>query len=256
MKKIRSFVRREGRITKAQKKSFETLFPKYGLSPKEGSVLNLNAVFDRAAPCILEIGFGMGGSLIEMAEQLPEFNFIGTEVYRPGIGALLHALERHELKNLRVLSADAKDVLMNVLPDGCLHRVQIFFPDPWPKRKHHKRRLIQTDFMKCVLQKLETNGFFHFATDSDDYAAHVRAVMQEFKKEFSPIDTLPRPLTKYERRAGRLGNVVQDLCFSKLPKASRKSDRLHRLGREEYTHDRLIVDPDRQCRLKYPDEFY
>ena len=150
---------REGRFTKAQREAIKQLFPVYGLS-LDDELLDFNKIFGRVAETILEIGFGMGDTLVEMAEQNPQKNFIGIEVFRPGIGSILQQIDARQLKNIRIIHHDAVEVLQNYIADNSLAGVQIFFPDPWPKRRHHKRRLIQEKFAKLIQQKLKSQGFF------------------------------------------------------------------------------------------------
>ena len=218
---IRSWVRREGRITRAQQRALETLWPRYGLDAIQTP--DLEQVFGRNAPCTLEIGFGNGESLATMAEQEPATDFIGVEVHRPGIGHLLMKLAQRELTNVRVCNADALQVLNHCIPDRSLERVLLLFPDPWPKKRHHKRRIVQPAFIERVAGKLVTGGVLHLATDWENYAKHmleVMARMPAFRNragsgEFSPRPHY-RPLTKFEQRGQRLGHTVRDLIFERI----------------------------------------
>jgi tRNA (guanine-N7-)-methyltransferase len=217
---IRSYVRREGRITTRQQVALNSLGDKFGLDPK-GSLSNLATVFGQDVPCVLEIGFGMGHSLLAMAKAMPDKNFIGVEVYRPGIGSLLAGLETQGLSNVRVYCADAKEVLTHCLPDASLQGIQIFFPDPWPKKRHHKRRLITADFVRLLSKKLQLNGYLHLATDWQDYAQQMLQVVSEdsnfynpYTNGFAPRPTA-RPLTKFEKRGEKLGHAVWDLMVFK-----------------------------------------
>jgi len=214
---IRSFVKREGRITPAQKTAFETLMPIYGLPE---TPLNLSDLFKNKQPIFLEIGFGMGQSLAEMALTFPDINFIGVEVHRPGVGALLNAIQEHSLSNIRISSIDAVTLLTEQIPDHSLDKIQIFFPDPWHKKRHHKRRLIQPAFIQLVYQKLKPQGILHIATDWQDYAEHITAIMQNESRFESVNDAekLPReytwrPTTKYEQRGQRLNHAIYTLLF-------------------------------------------
>jgi tRNA (guanine-N7-)-methyltransferase len=215
---IRSFVLREGRMTPAQKNALDSLLPKYGIS-HEKTEIDFSALFGRKAPCYLEIGFGMGDSLAEMAKIHPENDYLGIEVHRPGVGSLLKNLQHQEINNVRVMCADAVDVLKNNIPDHSLDGVNIFFPDPWHKKKHNKRRIIQSSFIALIGKKLKPNGLLHIATDWEDYADHILSVMKTslmFKNtsnngEFS--DRKDRPVTKFEKRGLRLDHKVWDLVF-------------------------------------------
>jgi len=216
-RRIRSFVRREGRLTPAQQRALDTLWPRYGLAPN--SPLRPQAVYARSAPLILEIGFGNGESLIQMATAHPQFNYLGIEVHRPGVGHLLLELEKRGLDNVRVYCADAVEVLETAVGAGLCQRINIFFPDPWPKKRHHKRRLIQPAFVAHLAEKLQPGGILHLATDWPDYARHMRAAVATCTR-FTPIDAAalipPRPQTKYERRGRRLGHLVTDLAYRRL----------------------------------------
>lgn len=218
---IRSFVRREGRMTNAQRTALETLWPQYGLAPD--TALNADAAFGRHAALILEIGFGMGDSLAEMALADPASNYIGIEVHRPGVGNLLQKLVANEIKNIRVYCADAVEVLQHCIVDNSLDAVHIFFPDPWHKKRHHKRRLIQPAFVQQLRQKLKPGGRLHLATDWENYAEHMSGVMCHAEGFRSGGDARgvverpdARPLTKFEKRGERLGHGVWDLIFIKI----------------------------------------
>lgn len=214
--RIRSYVRREGRLTPAQRRALTALWPRYGLAGSHP--LELNRVFPTRQPVILEIGFGNGESLVHMASNHPQFNYLGIEVHRPGVGHLLLMLEREGLTNVKVFCADAVEILQTILPERSLRRINIFFPDPWPKKRHHKRRLIQTGFIQLLAGKLENQGLLHLATDWRDYAEHMRQVLANCP-EFHRIDCQsvipPRPPTKYERKGMKLGHPVIDLVYLK-----------------------------------------
>jgi tRNA (guanine-N7-)-methyltransferase len=222
LRPIRSFVRREGRISKAQVSAWERLWPIYGLSDTEEGFLALEQVFGRFAETILEIGFGDGHSLAEMAKNAPEKNFIGIEVYRTGVGNLLTLIEKYQLSNIRIFCADALGILERKILDNSLTTVQLFFADPWPKVRHHKRRIVQPAFIKLVAKKLKNTGTFHLATDWMDYAYHMMQVLSDSldfvntcgSAQFTPRP-LFRPLTKYEQRGLRLGHQTWDLIFRK-----------------------------------------
>ena len=218
---IRSFVRREGRMTIGQKKAFETLWPVYGLNPGE-ALPDINAPFGRQGPVILEIGFGMGDSLAQQAANQPQNLYLGIEVHRPGVGHLLSLIETNAIDNIRIYCADAVEVLNHCIPNNSLSCVQIFFPDPWPKQRHHKRRLIQLPFIQLIAAKLKPQGSLHLATDWQNYAQHMLKVMSSCENFVNTATDGPfverpatRPLTKFENRGQRLGHGVWDLVFRK-----------------------------------------
>jgi tRNA (guanine-N7-)-methyltransferase len=211
---IRSFVLRAGRITVAQQQALEKLWPRYGIKPAD-EIIEPAALFERKAPVIFEIGFGNGESLATMAEQNPGHDFIGIEVHRPGIGHLLQLIDARQLHNLRLICEDAVDVLAHNIPDASLSGINLFFPDPWPKKRHHKRRIVQLEFVELMARKLKPGGLFHFATDWLDYMEHVMATLSA-AKFFEPVETnqaLPRPATKFQRRGQKLGHGVWDLVY-------------------------------------------
>ncbi|GAA0374266.1 tRNA (guanosine(46)-N7)-methyltransferase TrmB [Bowmanella denitrificans] len=222
LRKIRSFVKREGRLTKGQARAIETNWPAMGLSVDTG-MLDFNQVFGRQAPVVLEIGFGMGKSLVAMAAAEPDKDFIGIEVHRPGIGACLADAEAAGLTNLRLFEHDAVEVLAQCIPDASLARMQLYFPDPWHKARHHKRRIVQAEFAQKVRQKLAIGGVWHMATDWQNYAEHMLEVMSQaegYQNQSSSGDYVPRPdfrpLTKFEQRGHRLGHGVWDLMFERI----------------------------------------
>jgi tRNA (guanine-N7-)-methyltransferase len=223
MRRLRSFVRRGGRGTTAQVRAQHLCWPSFGLEVVDG-LLNFQQVFDRQASCFLEIGFGSGESLLALAKLHPEQNFIGVETHKPGIGTLFLGMQRDELTNIRVYDADVVDVLAQCLPDDSLDGVQIFFPDPWPKRRHQPRRLIQADFIKKLIRKLKIGGVLHLATDWDDYATQMMDVLSSERalqnlagvNQFSARSSQRPVVTKFERRALREGRVIRDLQFEKL----------------------------------------
>lgn len=222
---IRSFVIRSGRMTESQRQGLDTHLEKWGLTLSE-TAINFTEVFNNTQPLVMEIGFGMGDSLAQMAEQQPENNFIGVEVHSPGIGRLLALVANKELNNIRVFNDDAVKVLQQSVADHSMHRLNLYFPDPWHKTKHHKRRLVKPDFLALVYSRLETGGLLHIATDWQPYADYVLKLMQNqslFKniagdaKFVNPQD-YGRPETKFERRGQRLGHGVWDMVFEALPK--------------------------------------
>ena len=211
---VRSFVRRAGRMTDAQQRALVELWPRFGV-PAGDTVLALAALFDRDAPCTLEIGFGNGDHLAARAQAEPERNFLGVEVHRPGIGHLLRAAAKGELDKLRVIEQDAVEVLQTRIAAGALDEVQILFPDPWPKKRHHKRRLIQPEFVVLVATRLRAGGRLHLATDWAPYALHIREVLDACTL-YSPLgsdDPVGRAATRFERRGLRLGHSVSDLAY-------------------------------------------
>ena len=217
---IRSYVRREGKITRGQQRALDELGPKY-LLPTAGQ-LDFPAIFGNDRPVVLEIGFGNGLSLAEMAQNDPQRNYLGIEVYRPGVGSLLIRIRERGLTNLRAVQADAVEVLENQIADASLAAAHIYFPDPWHKARHNKRRIIQPHFVQLIRNKLKIGGVAHIATDWEDYAEHIMAVMSAAdgfinlagEGNFSPRPEY-RPLTKFEQRGQRLGHGVWDLLFEK-----------------------------------------
>lgn len=218
---VRSFVKREGRLTKGQAAAIERHWPTMGLSISQG-MLDLANIFGNENPVTFEIGFGMGQSLVEMAKQSPERNFIGVEVHEPGVGACLMAAGQEQLTNLRIYNEDAVEVLKQCIPDQSLDCMQVFFPDPWHKKRHHKRRIIQPEFVAQLVTKLSSAGTLHLATDWENYAEHMLEVLNEngdLSNQSATNDYVPRPehrpKTKFEQRGERKGHGVWDLMFSK-----------------------------------------
>lgn len=219
---IKSFVMRAGRMTEGQQRGLDQGWPKFGLQLEDG-LRDFDQVFGRTAPRTFEIGFGMGHSTLEMAAASPEQDFIGVEVHRPGVGALLNGLMTQNLSNMRVYSCDAMDVLRTCVADASLDRVLLFFPDPWHKAKHNKRRIVQPAFAELVRQKLKVGGVLHMATDWQPYAEYMLEVMsvapgylnQAEDGQYVPRPT-ERPTTKFERRGERLGHGVWDLKFQRI----------------------------------------
>ena len=218
---IRSFVKREGKITVGQQNAIDELWPTMGLELSE-KALDMPALFDREAFCVMEIGFGNGLSLAAMAEAEPETNFLGVEVHKPGVGSLLVQVKQRGLENVRVCADDAVELLKQV-PENSIDRLQIFFPDPWHKKRHHKRRLIQAEFIEQVVKRLKPEGIIHVATDWQNYAEHVLEVLQSntdlknLSEQDDGFSVKPdyRPETKYERRGLNLGHGVWDMLFVK-----------------------------------------
>ena len=219
LRPVRSFVRREGRLTAGQARALEELWPRYGLEPGDDAI-DFTLLFGQDAPVILEIGFGNGESLATIAETHPKNRYIGIEVHRPGVGSLLLRLEERGIGNVRVVSQDASEILQKNIADASLASVYLFFPDPWPKKKHHKRRLLQPGFAQLIRRKLTIGGIFHMATDWQDYAEHMMTVMSEaegFTNEAGQGNYSNRPAyrpeTKFERRGLNRGHGVWDLVF-------------------------------------------
>ena len=210
---IRSYVLRQSRTTPAQRRALEELFPKFGI-PFSASPIDPRSIFGRGAPLVVEIGSGMGETTLEVAQAQPQTDFIAIEVHGPGVGSLLKRIEATKLTNLRVIRHDAVEVLERMIPDGSLAGIHLFFPDPWPKKRHHKRRLVQADFAALAARKLARGGYFHAATDWPDYAEQIERVLTaEPLLEYAAPGTRSRPATKFERRGLGLGHRVRDLLF-------------------------------------------
>jgi tRNA (guanine-N7-)-methyltransferase len=222
MRRIRSFVRRQGRLTKGQEFALENYWPVMGVEYQDAPV-DFTELFGREAPVTLEIGFGMGTSLVAMAKANPQQNFLGIEVHSPGVGACLATAHEEGVENLRVMCHDAVEVLQKMVPDNSLSMVQLFFPDPWHKARHNKRRIVQVQFAEFVKSKLQLGGVFHMATDWEPYAEHMLEVMSSidgYKNQSETNDYVPRPdsrpVTKFEQRGHRLGHGVWDLMFERV----------------------------------------
>jgi len=222
IRKVRSFVKREGRLTKGQAKAIADHWSTMGLNYADG-MIEPEQLFGNAQPIVLEIGFGMGKSLVEMAKNAPELNFIGIEVHRPGVGACIGLAQEQGVTNLKVYEHDAIEILAHCIPEQSLTTVQLFFPDPWHKKKHHKRRIVQPEFVETIRQKLKIGGVFHMATDWQNYAECMLDDMRtapDFRNLSISDDYVPRPesrpLTKFEHRGQRLGHGVWDLQFERI----------------------------------------
>lgn len=219
LRRIRSFVRRQGRLTEGQSRALEHHWDDYGLTLADG-ILDYVAIFGNTNPVILEIGFGNGASLLQMARHAPQKNFIGVEVHRPGVGKLINDAHQAGINNVKVFCEDAIDVLAQNIADASLEGVQLFFPDPWHKKKHNKRRIVQPAFAQTIRHKLRMGGYFHMATDWEPYAQHMLEVMstaegfsnQAGSGRYAPKPAY-RPATKFEKRGERLGHGVWDLVF-------------------------------------------
>ena len=219
----RSYVLRTGRMTLAQKRALDQHFATFGLSDK--GPIDLDKAYGRRAPRCLEIGFGMGDALLELARRHPERDYLGIEVYPPGIGHLLANLALHGLTNVRIMRGDAQQALAHCFSAPEFDTILLFFPDPWPKKRHHKRRLVQPAFIDLVADRLTDRGVFHLATDWVPYAEHAVKVLQQqgrFRNLSAPAPFSPRPAsrpeTKFERRGAKLGHEVRDLLFERLPR--------------------------------------
>jgi len=212
-REIKSYVLRQGRTTPAQQRALDELLPRFGIQ-FSSKFINSKDMFGRDAPLVLEIGSGMGETTAEIAQQNPAIDFIAIEVHGPGVGSLLKKIDALGLQNLRVIRHDAADVLQEMIPDGSLAGIHLFFPDPWPKKRHHKRRLVQPSFAALAARKLAPGGYIHAATDWPEYAAQIDEVFSSnsiFEKELR--ERKIRPLTKFERRGIELGHLVRDLLF-------------------------------------------
>lgn len=217
---IRSYVIRGGRLTDSQSKAIARYWQDYVIEYRV-QILDLSALFPQQAPLTVEIGFGMGDSLLEMAAAAPQQNFLGIEVHKPGVGKLLHGLADRQLTNLRVMCHDAKEVVEHCLAPDSVQRFLVFFPDPWHKKRHNKRRIIQPAFVSLLASRLQPGGTLHLATDWQPYAEHMLEVLEassEFSNANGPNQFWPdpdRPETKFERRGQRLGHGVWDLLYEK-----------------------------------------
>lgn len=221
---IRSFVKREGRFTEAQRYAIDSLWPDFGLSKND--LADLDAAFERRAPRFLEIGCGSGDAIISLAKANPDNDYIGIEVHSPGLGSILQRVRDESLSNVRLLNEDAVVCLKEGLPDNALDGAMIFFPDPWPKKRHHKRRLIQRDFLSLIATKLKKNARLFAATDWQDYADFIVEHSADHPDLINLAQTVDadlvvyprpnwRPITRYEKRAHRLGHIISDFCFCK-----------------------------------------
>ncbi len=213
--RIKSFVLRNGRISPRQQKGLDDLLPHFILSPNKTS---FSMILNQNPDVVVEIGFGMGDSLVSMAANHPHIHFIGIEVHQAGIGSICANLHEKNIKNVSIAPFDAVTVLSDYIEPSSLSGVQIFFPDPWPKKKHHKRRLIQPEFVRLLVEKIKPGGFLHCATDWEDYAQHMMNVLHNNPNLIGGQCEKPeqRPLTKFEQRGQRLGHQIWDFYFKKL----------------------------------------
>jgi tRNA (guanine-N7-)-methyltransferase len=222
---IRSFTLRRGRFTQAQRHAFDQLLPAFGV-PYAATPIDLARTFDRDAPTILEIGCGMGETTVAIAQARPNINFLGVEVFTAGVGALLKGIGERGLTNVRIVHHDAVEVVRDMIAPGLLAGIHVFFPDPWPKKRHHKRRLLQPAFVAVMADRLRPHGYVHCATDWEDYAQQALQVFGAEPKlvnlhtDYSPATENPlcaRPVTKFHARGERLGHAAYDLVFARRP---------------------------------------
>ena len=214
---IRSFVLRQGRVSNAQQRAHDTLLPRFGI-PYSAQVVDLAGIFGRVAPKVLEIGFGMGETTVTIAAQHPENDYLGIEVHTPGVGSLLKSLGEQNLSNVRIIQHDAVEVLQHMIAPDTFDGVHIFFPDPWPKKRHHKRRLIQPAFVALLVDRMKPGAYVHAATDWQEYAEYILDVLKhEPRLANTAADYAPRPAyrpqTKFETRGLKLGHGVWDIIF-------------------------------------------
>ncbi len=213
---LRTFVLRQGRLTAGQSKNLQDYWPRFGIEV-EDAVLDVEALFTNDNPCWLEIGFGNGESLVEMAAAHPAVNFLGVEVHLPGVGHVLGEIAAHDLTNIRIIRYDAVELLDRFLSDNAFERVMLFFPDPWHKKRHHKRRIVNAEFLGHLQRVLKPGGLLHTATDWASYAEHIELTLQQndhFARATPATDIVSaRPPTKFEARGIRLGHSVTDLVY-------------------------------------------
>ena len=208
---------RQGRVSNAQRRAVDSLLPVFGIA-YISAPYDFDAAFTRSAPTFLEIGFGMGETTAQIAAEQPQNNYIGVEVHTPGVGGLLRLIEAQHLTNIRIIQHDAVDVVTHMIPAGSLSGVHVFFPDPWPKKRHHKRRLLQPAFVHLLASRLQSGGYLHVATDWEEYAAQILPVLSaeprlvNSAESFAPRPAY-RPLTKFESRGLKLGHGVWDIVF-------------------------------------------
>jgi tRNA (guanine-N7-)-methyltransferase len=217
---IRSFVLRQGRVSNAQQRAYDALLPRFGI-PHSAQPLDLDAMFGRVAPKFVEIGFGMGETTATVAAQHRENDYLGIEVHTPGVGSLLKAIAERDLTNVRIIQHDAVEVLSEMIPPAALSGVHIFFPDPWPKKRHHKRRLLQPAFVSLIAERLAAGAYLHAATDWREYAEFILEVLSaeprlaNIAEDYAPRPDY-RPLTKFEARGLKLGHGVWDIIFRRV----------------------------------------
>jgi tRNA (guanine-N7-)-methyltransferase len=214
---IRSFVLRQGRVSNAQRRAVDSLLPLFGIAYSPAPY-DFDAAFGRTAPKFLEIGFGMGETTAQIAAEHTQNDYLGIEVHTPGVGGLLRLIEAQRLTNIRIIQHDAVEVVTNMIPADSLSGIHVFFPDPWPKKRHHKRRLLQPAFVHLLASRLRSGGYLHVATDWEEYALQILQVLSgetllvNSVEGFAPRPDY-RPLTKFESRGLKLGHVVRDIVF-------------------------------------------
>lgn len=216
MRQIKSYVKRQGRITTGQEEALTKLMPIHAIN-YQPSKINLDAAFGRNAPKIIEIGFGMGHATWQIAKEHPENDYLGLEVHSPGVGSLLMQMNDNDVHNIKVIKHDAVEVLDHMIEDNTVFGFHIFFPDPWHKKKHHKRRIIQTHFVELLSQKLKLGGYIHIATDWEDYAIWISNILQNSSHlKAESFVSSNRPTTKFEKRGLGLGHKIHDFYFIKI----------------------------------------
>jgi tRNA (guanine-N7-)-methyltransferase len=222
LRTVRSFVRRAGRLTSSQQRALQELWPAFGVEFGD-EPLRFDALFGRSAPVVLEIGFGNGETLVQQAAENPGLDFLGVEVHEPGVGHCLLKARDAGIRNLRVICHDAVEVIDAMIPPASLSRVNLYFPDPWPKKRHHKRRIIQPRFLEAVAERLSSGGSLHIATDWENYAEHIEVAVRESgrfecveRRVHAGDEALDRPRTKFERRGLRHGHQIRDWRFVRI----------------------------------------
>lgn len=221
LRQIKSYVQRAGRVTKKQQQALENYASKYLIEYDQNKKINLKELFGNDHPVIFEIGFGMGGSLIQMAIENPNKNYLGVEVHKAGVGNILHEIEHQNITNLLVMSYDALEILENMIADESLAGMQIYFPDPWHKKKHNKRRIVNQENINLFAKKLKTNGVLHYASDWLPYAEDVLELLEndsKYKNLYDGFALRPewRPLTKFEKRGQNLEHPISDVLFERI----------------------------------------
>ena len=222
-RKINTYVRREGRLTRGQREALEKLYPKHSLTLNDGGRLNLEDCFEGRGPVVIEVGFGSGEAIISNALNFPDHNFLGIEVFRSGVGQVLNQIEQAQLNNLKVLCHDALEVLESHIDAEAVDGIQVLFPDPWPKKRHHKRRMVNTKFLSLIAQKIKPGGYLFIATDEAGYTEHINEVLgsQSYFGTCPESEALDgpyfkRPSTRFERRGIRLGNAITEWRLQKI----------------------------------------
>lgn len=221
LRQVKSYVQRAGRVTKKQQQALENYAKKYVINYDQNRQIDFSEIFSNNSPVVLEIGFGMGGSLIQMALENPNKNYLGIEVHKAGVGNILYEIEHQNISNLVVMSHDAVEILENMIADESLSGVQVYFPDPWHKKKHNKRRLVNQSNIDLFAKKLKTGGVFHYASDWLPYAEDVLELLEnndKYQNMYTGFAPRPewRPLTKFEKRGQNLEHQISDILFEKV----------------------------------------